>query len=136
MTDLKELTPWLLGLIAMALGWLFKTVIQLGKDVVAVQTAFKYYLDNKTKGAAMVLDSDNPTPPDVRILLKKYYECTASKDEIDELADWLEAFIKTPGVPKSERSAAIDVLSGMGAIKILERRKPSPVKSPITDGRC
>lgn len=69
MTDLKELTPWLLGLIAMALGWLFKTVIQLGKDVVAVQTAFKYYLDNKTKGAAMVLDSDNPTPPDVRKFL-------------------------------------------------------------------
>lgn len=68
MADWQTLTPWFLGLIATAIGWLFKSVIQLGKDVIAIQTAFKFYVDNKAKGAAMVLDSPNPTPEDMRKL--------------------------------------------------------------------
>lgn len=123
MADLQQLTPWILGLLAMAIGWLFKTVIQLGKDVVAIQTAFKFYVENKSKGAAMVLDSDNPTPPDMRILLRKYQNNTASKAEVDELKVWLRGLIGNPQVSKSERSAAIDILSSMGAMKILDREK-------------
>lgn len=123
MADLKELTPWILGLIATAVAWLFKSEIQQGKDIVALQTAFKYYLDSKSKGAAMVLDSDNPTPPDMRILLKKYSNNTASKEEVNELKVWLKGLIESNEASKSERSAALDILSGMGAMKILDGGK-------------
>ena len=116
-----ELTPVFLGLLAAAVAWLFKTVIQQGKDVVRIETAFKYYLEEKSKGAAMVLDSPNPTPPDMRILLRKYYAGMATKAEVDQLKQWLSDFIEDQSVKKSERSAALDILSSIDAIKILER---------------
>ena len=121
MATLGELTPYLLGLLATAVAWLFKTVIQLGKDVVAIQTAFKFYLEQKSKGAAMVLDSPNPTPPDMRVILRRYYAGTATKEDLKELREWLSSVIEDEAVKKSERSAAIDILSSMNAMKILER---------------
>ena len=119
MTDLKELTPWILGILTMAVGWLFRTVIQQGKDIVGIQTALKIYFEGTAKGAARVLDSPNPTPPEMRQLLRKYYEHEANESECKELKAWLRGVVDDPGSPKSERSAAIDILSAWDAMKIL-----------------
>lgn len=119
MADLKELTPVVLGLLTMAVGWLFKTVIQQGKDIVGIQTALKIYFEGTAKGAARVLDSPNPTPPEMRQLLRKYYEHEASESERSELKTWLVGVIHDPKSPKSERSAAIDILAAWDAMKIL-----------------
>lgn len=119
MAEWKDLTPVILGLLTMAVGWLFKTVIQYGKDITAVQTALKIYFEGTAKGAARVLDSPNPTPPEMRQLLKKYYEHGANEDECRELKEWLRNVVDDPSSPKSERSAAIDILSAWDAMKIL-----------------
>lgn len=122
MADINTLTPYFLGLLVTAVAWLFKTVIQLVKDVVAIQTAFKYYLEGTAKGAAKVLDSPNPTPEPMRVLLRKYYQSEATPQEEKELRGWLRGLVDDPKCPKAERSAAIDILSAMSAMKILSRR--------------
>lgn len=121
MADAQSLTPYFLGLLATAIAWLFKTVIQQGKDTVALQIAFKYYIESKAQGAAKVLDSPNPTPPEMRQLLKRYYKGEASEAEKRQLCDWLDALIEDPSSPKPERSAAIEIRAAMGAMKILSR---------------
>lgn len=123
MADLKELTPWILGLLSLAVSWLFKSVVEMGKDIVAIQTACKYYFERTGKGAAMVLDSPNPTPDNVRQLLRRYSNGTASAEDVQELKAWLKELIATSDASKVERSAAIDILSSMGAMKILDREK-------------
>lgn len=119
MAELKELTPIFLGLLATAVAWLFKSVIQLGKDVVSIQTALKIYFEGTAKGAAKVLDSPNPTPDNIRVLLRKYYDNHATDSEKDELKGWLKNLINDPTASKAERSAAIDILSAMNAMNAL-----------------
>lgn len=126
MAEIQSLTPYFLGLLATAVAWLFKTVIQQGKDTVALQTAFKYYVESKAQGAAKVLDSPNPTPPEMRELLRRYYSGTATEAENKELRQWLKALIDSPESPKSERSAALDILAAMGTMKILTRHAHGP----------
>lgn len=126
MAEIQSLTPYFLGLLATAVAWLFKTVIQQGKDTVALQTAFKYYVESKAQGAAKVLDSPNPTPPEMRELLRRYYSGTATEAENKELRQWLKALIDSPESPKSERSAALDILAAMGTMKILTRHAHEP----------
>ena len=121
MADVHSLTPYFLGLLATAVAWLFKTVIQQGKDTVALQTAFKYYIESKAQGAAKVLDSPNPTPPELRKLLRRYYEGQSTEAENKELRQWLRTLIDNPESPKSERSAALDILTAMGTMKLLTR---------------
>jgi hypothetical protein len=123
MADANTVIPWILGLLTMAVGWLFKTVIQHGKDVAVIQTALKFYFEGTAKGAAKVLDSPNPTPEEVRVLLRRYYRNEATEDECQELQVWLREMVDDPKYPKSERSAAIDILSAMKAMQILSRRR-------------
>lgn len=114
-----NVTTAVVGLIAAAVGWLFKTVIQLGKDVVKIQTAFSIYVEGTAKGAAKLLDSPNPTPDEMRVLLRKYYQGKATDAEERELRAWLRNMVEDPKYPKAERSAAIDILSAFDAMKIL-----------------
>jgi hypothetical protein len=122
MAELAALTPYFLGLLATAVAWLFKTVIQQGKDTVALQTAFKFYMESKAQGAAKVLDSPNPTPPEIRVLLRRYYNGESTETENKELRAWLKTMIDDPSCPKSERSAAMDILAAMKSISMLPKR--------------
>lgn len=121
MADLTSIQPYLLGALATAVGWLFKTAIQSGKDIVALQTAFRIYVEGTAKGAARVLDSPNPTPPAIRILLRKYERKELSSAEQDELKQWLRELKNAPDADKSERSAAVQLLASMEAMKALGR---------------
>lgn len=123
MADLNTVQPYFWALIAGAVGWLFKTVIQLGKDVVAIQTAFKFYMETTAKGAAKVLDSPNPTPPEMRVLLRKYRNGEITKEDKERMRCWLTDLVNDPTCPKSERSAAIDILAAMDTVKLLPRRR-------------
>jgi hypothetical protein len=105
----------------MAIAWLFKSVIQLGKDVVAIQTAFRIYLEGTSKGAARVLDSPNPTPPQMRVLLRKYERKELTEEERGDLKQWLRELKNAPDADKSERSAAVQLLASMEAMKALNR---------------
>jgi hypothetical protein len=126
MADVQSLTPYFLGLLATAVAWLFKSVIQQGKDTVALQTAFRYYIESRAQGAAKVLDSPNPTPPEMRQLLRRYYEGKATEAENEELRHWLKSLIDNPESRRSERSAALDILTAMGTMKILTRHAHGP----------
>jgi hypothetical protein len=123
MTELN-ISHVVVGLLATAVAWLFKSHIQQGKDIVGIQTALKIYFEGTAKGAAKVLDSPNPTPPAMRQLLRKYYEHQASESECQELKAWLRGVVDDPKSPKSERSAAIDILSAWDAMKILFPARP------------
>ena len=121
MADLNSIQPYLLGALVTAVGWLFKTAIQTGKDVVALQTAFKIYVEGTAKGAARVLDSPNPTPPEMRVLLRKYERKELTDDERTQLKQWLRELKNAPDADKSERSAAVQLLASMEAMKALSR---------------
>lgn len=119
MTDVSSVQPYLLGLLSAAVAWLFKTVIQYGRDLIALQTAFKIYLEGTAKGAAKVLDSPNPTPPEMRVLLRKYERRKLTDEERVLLKQWLKELKNAPDADKSERSAAIQLLASMEAMKAL-----------------
>lgn len=119
MAEMKDITPYFFGLVAAAIAWLFKSTIQHGKDVVALQTAFRIYVEGTAKGAARVLDSPNPTPPEIRVLLRKYERKELTVDERAKLKEWLRDLKDAPDADKSERSAAVQLLASMEALKAL-----------------
>jgi len=113
------LTPYFMGLIAAAVAWLFKTVIEQGKAQVALKTAVTIYFEGMGKGAAKVLDSPNPTPIEIRVLLRKYERKELSDEERSQLKAWLKDLKDSPDANKSERSAAVQLLASMEAMKAL-----------------
>lgn len=118
-----NITNALLGLVTIAVGWLFKTTIQHAKDLVAIQTAFKMYVEGVGKGAAMVLDKPNPTPPEISRIYKKWYahEEPLTAAEKTELKEYLQRYIEDPSTKASDRSAAMQLLVGMEAINLITR---------------
>ena len=123
MADFNSLAPYLFTLMAGAVAWLFRTVIQAGKDIVRLETAIKFYIDGVGKGAAMVLDKPNPTPPEISRLLKKYYERSVKLDsaEREQLKEYLHKLVDDPDVRPGDRSAAIQLLVGMETLKLIPR---------------
>lgn len=109
-----------MGLIAAAVAWLFKTVIEQGKAQVALKTAVTIYFEGMGKGAAKVLDSPNPTPPEIRVLLRKYERRELDDSERQRLKQWLRDLKNSPDADKSERSAAVQLLASMEAMKVLK----------------
>lgn len=112
-------TTAIIGLMAAAIGWLFKTVIQYGNRLTAVETAFKFYLERSATGAAKVLDSPNPTPPEMRELLKKFRRKTISPQEQQELVDFLRRQIKDASLPKYEQSSYWQMLTSIETLELL-----------------
>lgn len=108
-----------IGLITAAVAWLFKTTIQHGNRLIAIETAFKFYLERSAAGAARVLDSPNPTPPEMRDLLKKFRQHEISAEEHQQLVDYLRSVTKNPSVPKSEQSAAWQMLTSIETLEML-----------------
>lgn len=117
-----NVTTVIVGLISAAVGWLFKTTIQLGKDFVELRTAFKYYLERTSKGAAMVLDSPNPTPPDIRELLRRHVDGAAlNGGERERLVTYLKELRSNTTAHKSERNAAIQLLAAMETMRMVAK---------------
>lgn len=116
-------TPYAILIAGAFLGlfaWLCKKVVTLGEQMVAVQTAIKYYFETTAKGAAIVLDSDNPAPPEIRLLLKKHAEGKLTKNgERQQLMEWLKATYQDESATKSERGTALAMLAAVGALKRL-----------------
>lgn len=120
--DASTLTPYILAALSVQTGvlaWLVKRSIAQGENYIALRTAFRFYLVQTGKGAAEVLDSPNPTPPDMRLLLRKYVNGSLSEpEERRKLKTWLYE-VKDSNAPKSERSAAIQLLAAMEASRLL-----------------
>lgn len=125
MADLNTVIPWILGLLATAVAWLFKTVIQQGKDQVALQTAFKYYIEGVGKGSAMVLDKPNPTPPEISKLFRKYYDhgSDLTAAERERLKSYLRKIIDDPLAKPGDRQAAVHLYVGMDTLAKLTGNK-------------
>lgn len=122
MADIN-VTTVIVGLISAAVGWLFKTTIQLGKDFVELRTAFRYYLERTGKDSAMVLNSPNPTPPEIRELLQRHIAGRWLDDkERERLAAYLRELRNDFTAPKSERNAAIQLLAAMETLKMVAKR--------------
>lgn len=108
-----------IGLMAAAIAWLFKTVISHGNRLIAIETALKFYLQSSASGAAKVLDSPNPTPPEIRLLLKKFRDESISREEQDKLICYLRGVTRDYSVPKSEQSAAWQMLTSIETLELL-----------------
>lgn len=119
--DFHTWQPYLVGGFALAIGWLFKQVIQNGKDVAIIL----YYMERQTKDAAIRLEQvNNPTPPEMQKLLKRYRRDEITIDERKELLDWLETVPENPNADPAERSAALQLLTGFQTKdKLLKIRK-------------
>lgn len=122
-----------LTLISGILAWIIKNVFwgplqtakedisKLGKDMIAIQSAIKYYFETTAKGAAMVLDSDNPAPPEIRALLQKHAKGNLTENgERQQLMAWLRKTYKDEKAVKGERATALAMLAAVGALKRLE----------------
>lgn len=131
---MEKWTPYILaglGIVITILGWIFKHVVweplrqngedigELQRDMVAVKAALKFYLETVSTGAAAVLNSPNPTPPRMRELLKKHVDRQITEAEQLELKNWLRELKDDVSAPKSERSAALQMLAALGAIRRL-----------------
>jgi len=123
---MEKLTPYILaalGVLMAVVGWLCREVIRMGKDLVELRTAFKIYIQLSGKGAATALDSPNPTPEPIRVLLRRYKAGTLTEGERLELVEFLKAFRKDPNEDKFEKDAATRLLSSMQADDYLGRKK-------------
>jgi len=122
------LTGW--ALIVGLVGWLIKEQIKQGKDLVILQTAFRIYVETKLGGAAKVLDSPNPTPPEIRLLLRQWQQGTLDAEGRETLISWARAVRDNPARSRSERNAATDVLASIKALKFLDQyrlKRSSPI---------
>lgn len=112
--DITIIGSILVGLITLAVAYLFKSNIQYGKDIVKLQTVFEYYIERQTKDAAIRLEQvNNPTPPDKQKLLQKYRYGIITKEELASLVVWLKTLDTNPDANSAERSAALQLLTGM-----------------------
>ena len=115
-------TPYALvivGIVVAVATWVVKTLIQQGKDIVALQISFKYYLETISKGAALVLNNPNPTPPEMQELLHKHSAGTLTEHERPRLMEWLRSVRDDPSEERAKRSAAYGMLAAVGAMKRL-----------------
>ena len=120
-----------LGLIAWAFKKLFYEPLQKAltdldeaqEDIVVLETSFKFYLNAQAKGAAMVLDSPNPTPPQIRLLLQKQQAGQPlTNNEREELVNYLRDLKNDVTAPKSERNAAIQLLATIETLRLVAGR--------------
>lgn len=122
--DFNPINSSVIGLIALAIGWLFKNSIQYGKDITRLQTVFEFYIGRQTKDAAIRLETvNNPTPPEMQLLLQKYRNDVITKEELGQLVDWLKTLDKNPDADPAERSAALQLLTGMLTVSLLDKPK-------------
>ena len=126
MADIQPYTPHLLGLVALWLAWLSRSSIQNRVDVAKIQTTLENYFDTNGKVAAKLLNRKNPTPEHIQPLLKKYERrMPMSQEERRTLKDWLRSLLDDTNCPKDEQGLAMQLLSGMEAMKEL-----ASIKSP------
>lgn len=125
-----------LTLLIAVVGYLVKESISQGKlsvgferDIRALveghkelKGALKYYLESVGKGAAILLDTPNPTPPDMQVLLRKHVDGTLDDDERARLTVWLRSVYRDDHLTRSERSAAVTLLASIEAIKRLSAK--------------
>ena len=120
----SELTPYLIGLVAAAVAWLFKQTIQTGKDITKIQTVMEYYVERQTKDAAIRLETvSNPTPIWAQELLRKYRQGTLGDDEHQRLVAWMKTLPDDPTADAAERSAALQMLTGIQTLGRLKQKK-------------
>lgn len=120
------------GLLIAMFSWLFKNIIwapiqknigsidELKRKITALEMAMRYYFESVGKGAAAVLDTPNPAPPPMRLLLRKHANGTISEDEREALRAWLKQVRDSPNTDRDERSAAYSLLGALGGIKRLD----------------
>lgn len=117
-------TPYLAAGFAAALAWLFKQAIQTGKDLTKLQTVIEYYVERQTKDAALRLEQvSNPTPLSMQLLLKRYREDDITPEECIILKEWLHTVPNDPSADSAERSAALQLLTGMRTVGKLTHPK-------------
>lgn len=129
---MQTATPFLLialTVLIAVVGYLVKESIAQGKlsvgferDIRELRGVLRYYLESVGKGAAVLLDQPNPTPPDMQILLRKHVHGTLSNEERGRLTVWLRSRYVDDSVPRSERSAAVTLLASIEAIKRLSAK--------------
>jgi hypothetical protein len=114
-----QISPYIIAaitLLAGIVGWLFKQQIQAGKDIVAIQTALKYYFQEKGKAATVVLDTPNPTPAEIRQLFRDFRYGELTEEGRDKLIQYL---LSIPKTDKEKFSEARDFAATLGAMRIL-----------------
>ena len=118
----NDLTPYILALLTLLSGagtWLFKQTIQHGKDLASIRTALSFYFAEKGKGAAVILEaSTNPTPDEVKTLLRKYRQRSLDNGEMAKLEIYLRDISRTNA---EKFAAAQEMLAILGAQQRLER---------------
>jgi len=122
----ETLTPYVLALLTLVVGvqaWMIKRSIAHGEELATIRTSLKIYLEMKGAGAAMVLDSPNPTPPEIRDLLRKYQRGELGRpEEYNQLISYLTTLKDARDASKSEKSAAYDLLSAMEGLENMKKK--------------
>ena len=122
--DFSSWATYLSASLAAVLAWIVKTLIQQGKDQTRLQTVVEYYIQRQTVDAAVRLDIPNPAPPEIRELLQKHIQGeTLTNEDRPRLVTWLKEVGTNPDADSSERSAALQLLTGIKTVKLLEGKK-------------
>lgn len=122
--DFTSWTTYLQGALAAVLAWIVKSVIELGKNQVKLQTVVEYYVERQTRDAAIRLETvSNPTPLWAQELLQKYRHGTLGDDERQRLVAWMKTLPDDPTADAAERSAALQMLTGIQTLGRLKQRR-------------
>lgn len=124
MPDFNSVTTYVYGAIAALGAYVVKTQVEQGKEQVRLRTILEYYVERQTRDAAIRLDVPNPAPPEIRKLLQKHIQGEAlTGAERPELITWLTAQGTNAKADPAERSAALQLLTGIKTAVMLKRQK-------------
>ncbi len=123
-----QLTPYLpliLGSIITLQVWLVKRSFDQEKKHDLLQQAFKFYIENAGKGAAILLNTPNPAPDHIRPLLDNYVREKLTPSEREILLKWAREVAQDNNAPRDERGIAFQLVATLGAEKRIpdERNK-------------
>jgi nucleoid-associated protein YgaU len=122
--DWSSWSTYLQAGVAAVLAWMVKTQIQQGKDQVKLQTVMEFYVERQTRDAAIRLDVPNPAPPEIRVLLQKRIQGEPlTDDERPLLVTWLKTTGTDPKADGAERSAALQLLTGLQTKKLFAHKR-------------
>lgn len=120
-------TPIILLLIGLQV-WIVKRSFQQERDLDLLEQAFKFYVDNAGKGAAVILNRPNPVPEKIQPLLRAHIDGRLKDPEQKQtLLEWAKSTALDKTLPRDERGVAYTLVGAIGAVrKLPDHKRPKP----------
>ena len=108
---MNQWTPYILAGVGLV-AYVLKQLVSQGNRITAIEAS----IETASKGAAMILNSANPAPPEIRNLLRIHSREKLTEDQRNQLMAWLRAHIDDQTAPRDERGVSLQLLGGLDVV--------------------